>query len=79
MALQFPPQGTPGWFRMAEQIAHQHDTDIQRLWSLTPMVPDPVPGVPFTGPTSPDLFFVPASTSSLGSQSSYLQSSTSSA
>lgn len=75
MALQFPPQGTPGWFRMAEQLARQHDTDIKRLWNVFPMVPDPAVGVPFTGPSTPTYFVVPVSTSSLGSQSSYLSSS----
>jgi hypothetical protein len=63
MPLQFPQSGSPGWFRYAEQIVQQHRTDLQRLWQVIPPVPDPQTGLPFTGPISPTLFWVPSPSS----------------
>lgn len=64
MALQFPPRGTPAYFRYVEQTVQQHDTDIKRLWQVIPQIPDQIAGVPFTGPTAPTRFAVPSSMSS---------------
>lgn len=63
MPLQFPAPGSPGWFRFAEQIVNQHDTDIKRLWQVIPPIPDPQCGLPFTGPLSPTLFVLPSPSS----------------
>lgn len=64
MALQFPPRGTPGYFRFIEQTAQQHDTDIKRLWQVIPQIPDAIAGVPLTGPATPTRFAFPSSMSS---------------
>lgn len=70
MPIQFPAPGSPGWFRMAEQLANQHDVDIKRLWNVTPQVPDAQAGIAFTGPVSPTSFFTPPSPTSASSASS---------
>lgn len=59
MPLIFPPAGSPQWYRYYEQAVLQRHVDLQRLWQVTPQIPDPQAGLPFTLPSSPTAFFVP--------------------
>ena len=80
MPFQFtPPIDTPAWYRHIEQGLNQRHVDIQRLWLMIPQIPDLTPGIPFTGPTTPDRFSSPGSKSSNNrSSSSYSSRSSSS-